>query len=209
MSLANLHHAHLLVGSKANADTYVAKWLSEQGMAVVGNPDFSRLDLQTFGIPEARELTVWTARRSFSGRKVFLISAEKITLEAQNALLKTFEEPIADTHFFLVVHEEDQLIPTLRSRMQIVRLSGVESAEEGNLSASHFLGLTPSERIDFAKKFADEEKSLPVFLDQLLLILRRSGASQDALRGVWNVRRFASDRSAGSRLMLEHLALTL
>jgi DNA polymerase-3 subunit delta' len=35
-----------------------------------------------------------------------------------NALLKTLEEPAADTHFLLVSNEAERLLPTIRSRCQ-------------------------------------------------------------------------------------------
>jgi len=54
--------------------------------------------------------------------KVFIIDeAELLAREAQNALLKTLEEPPAKTYIFLITDQHDQLYPTVRSRCQHVR----------------------------------------------------------------------------------------
>ena len=51
------------------------------------------------------------------GKKVALIdNAEQMTSSAQNALLKTLEEPRGDTVMILVSHHSDALLPTMRSR---------------------------------------------------------------------------------------------
>ena len=54
-----------------------------------------------------------------AARKVFLIdSAEAMNETAQNALLKTLEEPPGDTVFVLIAYAVENLLPTIRSRMQ-------------------------------------------------------------------------------------------
>ncbi len=56
-----------------------------------------------------------------SEHKVFIIEeAEKMQAPAANALLKTLEEPLADTFIFLVASELEQLLPTIVSRCRKV-----------------------------------------------------------------------------------------
>ncbi len=72
-----------------------------------------------------REVVVPEAARSpFEARmKVFIIEeAERMNPAAQNALLKTLEEPPADTVFILISDREDELLETIRSRCRVVRL---------------------------------------------------------------------------------------
>jgi hypothetical protein len=53
--------------------------------------------------------------------KVFIIDeADLLRDEAQNAMLKTLEEPPAQTYFFLITSLPDHLLPTVRSRCQMV-----------------------------------------------------------------------------------------
>ncbi|OHB59606.1 MAG: hypothetical protein A2173_09120 [Planctomycetes bacterium RBG_13_44_8b] len=47
--------------------------------------------------------------------------AEKLSAAGQNALLKTLEEPPADTFIILLCTQLDNLLPTTRSRCQIVQ----------------------------------------------------------------------------------------
>lgn len=71
-------------------------------------------------VPEA-------ARSPFEGRtKVFIIEeAERMNPAAQNALLKTLEEPQPDTVFVLISDDEDDLLETIRSRCRVMRLDAV------------------------------------------------------------------------------------
>jgi DNA polymerase III delta prime subunit len=61
-------------------------------------------------------------KRSFRGRgKFFLIDdADLMQLPAQNALLKTLEEPPAESYLILITASPQELLSTIRSRSQIV-----------------------------------------------------------------------------------------
>lgn len=55
------------------------------------------------------------------GARVILINpAEAMNRSTANALLKSLEEPIASTLFLLVTSEADRLLPTIRSRCQLL-----------------------------------------------------------------------------------------
>lgn len=59
-------------------------------------------------------------------KKVFIIrDADRITAQAQNALLKTLEEPPLDTVLILCAAAVDRLLPTTRSRCQLVRFDAL------------------------------------------------------------------------------------
>ena len=58
-------------------------------------------------------------RSACGGAKVFVVQeAERMTLAAQNALLKTLEEPPSGTFLILLVEQLEQLMPTILSRSQ-------------------------------------------------------------------------------------------
>lgn len=78
-----------------------------------------------------REAVVPEASRSpFEGRtKVFVIEeAHRMNEPAQNALLKTLEEPQPDTVFILISGQEDEVLETIRSRCRVVRMEPVSEA---------------------------------------------------------------------------------
>lgn len=74
-------------------------------------------------IPEA-------ARSPFEGRrKVFVIEeADRMNTPAQNALLKTLEEPHEDTVFVLISEREEDILETVASRCRIVHFEPVSEA---------------------------------------------------------------------------------
>ena len=75
-------------------------------------------------VPEA-------ARSPFEGaRKVFIVEeADRMNQPAQNALLKTLEEPEPDTVFVLISEHEDELLETVRSRCLVTRLEPLAQDE--------------------------------------------------------------------------------
>ncbi len=78
-----------------------------------------------------REMVIPEAARSpFEGRrKVFVIEeADRMNESAQNALLKTLEEPQPDTVFILLSDAEDDVLETIRSRCRVVRLDPVSES---------------------------------------------------------------------------------
>ncbi|MFZ2484731.1 MAG: hypothetical protein WAW81_02225 [Minisyncoccia bacterium] len=208
----SLHHSNLLIGAPENAESYLRSLCKSLDIAIANNPDFFAFRMSTFGIDEARELRLLSARKAIAtasagqgGKKIFFISPERITLEAQNALLKTFEDPSTDTHFFLVVKEEASIEPTLLSRMQAFHVGTRPELTQ----AEKFLTLPLKDRLLFAKKFVDDEESLPDFLDNLLLFLRKEKKANHIIESVYNVRRFALDPASLPRLVIEHLSLVL
>ena len=190
------HHGYLVVGGSSAAKDFLFDFWHRRGVNLKGSPDYFDLSEPFFGIDEARRLVDKAIQKAFTGQKVFLISPEKITVEAQNALLKTFEEPIADTHFFLAVREEALIIPTLRSRMVTWRLNRQVAVQP--LEGGKFLSMSLKDRLNFAKNFED---NLSEFLDQLLLVRRDEK--------IFKMRLLANDRAASVRLILEHLSLVL
>lgn len=58
--------------------------------------------------------------RPFEGRRrvVIIADADRLVVPAQNALLKTLEEPAESSQFVLVTSRPDVLLPTVRSRCQ-------------------------------------------------------------------------------------------
>ncbi|GAA5214828.1 DNA polymerase III subunit delta' [Corallincola platygyrae] len=63
-----------------------------------------------------------------SGNRVVLIElAEKMNVNAANALLKTLEEPMPGTYFMLTSEAPSQLLPTILSRCQHIPVAATEA----------------------------------------------------------------------------------
>lgn len=102
-----------------------------QGDAAAFHPDFQVLerDLKASTSVEATKAFLRTAQVSpfEAGRQVFVVaSAESLSGEAANSLLKTLEEPhtSAPRHFLLLAPSRLDLLATLRSRCLSVYLGG-------------------------------------------------------------------------------------
>lgn len=89
-------------------------------------------------IEQIRELQEKLSLTSFEGGKkvVIIEDAETMNEHAENALLKTLEEPVGDTLFFLLTTSPGNLLPTIISRCLQVRFSAltVDMCEEVLLS---------------------------------------------------------------------------
>jgi len=80
-------------------------------------------DTGVIKVDQVRDVIERTAYRPFEGRRrvVIVDEADALLSEAQNALLKTLEEPPAASMFVLVTARPDELLPTVRSRCQRLR----------------------------------------------------------------------------------------
>jgi len=89
------------------------------------------------GIEPIRALAAGLALFSVEGgRRIALIErADRMNEAAQNALLKTLEEPPSRTHVILAAAEDSRLMPTIRSRCAVIRI-GLPDANQ----ASELLG---------------------------------------------------------------------
>lgn len=89
-------------------------------------------------------------RPSHATHKVFVIAeADRMNADAQNATLKTLEEPPNNSHLILIASSADSLLETIRSRCQVVQFSSLPTpfvreklaAAQRNLSdpQAHFI----------------------------------------------------------------------
>jgi DNA polymerase III delta prime subunit len=91
-----------------------------------------------------------------STKKVFLVCVNNFSLDAQNVLLKMFEEPIENTHFFLVVPDVNALLKTLVSRFYLI--SNKSNLTDETEEAKDFIAMSLKNRIDFMKKLLVEDE---------------------------------------------------
>jgi len=82
-------------------------------------------DRKTISVDQVRELAERLSMTSMRrGRRLAIVSpAHAMTINAQNALLKTLEEPAGGTLLLLVSSRPSAILPTLRSRCQRVELA--------------------------------------------------------------------------------------
>ena len=79
-------------------------------------------------VDEIRKVSRFLSLTSHDGsyRVVIVDPADDMNTNAANALLKNLEEPPARSLFILIVHAPGSLLPTIRSRCQMVRLTPLD-----------------------------------------------------------------------------------
>lgn len=77
----------------------------------------------TFGIDDAKKLIAFSSKRplAVNTKLALILKAEVMTREAQNALLKTLEEPPDYLKLILVTNNTDSFLSTVMSRCVLVR----------------------------------------------------------------------------------------
>lgn len=87
------------------------------------------MDAKIEGIDEIRsilrELSIKTVGNDQLRRVVIIKNAQHMSHEAQNALLKTVEEPPEDTLIFIQTTEINNILPTIQSRMQRMHIKPI------------------------------------------------------------------------------------
>lgn len=212
----NLHHAYFISGERENAREIIFSFLkNDLKENIKGNPDLSIAEYETFGIEDARSVTERQEKMSFSeGRKIFVISFNFITREAQNALLKTLEEPTPNTHFFITAPGSAMLLPTLRSRLSFVSFD--ETVRESD-EVKKFLKASPDVRLKIMEKFKDAENEtkkseLLFFLDEIEKELGGKTLSKEnasVLKELLELKKYLFDRAPSVKMIAEYLALRL
>lgn len=222
------HQASLLVGDRNYWKNFLIEKLRDflRVENLNSSPDVSWQSYESFGIKDSHNLIEKEVQKSFTGQgRFFILEISSITPEAQNALLKTFEEPMADTHFFLIVRTAEILLPTLLSRLVVFNQAdevGLRAHLKSNFGgATKFLKLDLPDRLDFIQKEflkdRDVKKSEIInFVSNLEKTFRSQIKMKEitkdeeiALHELEKCQRYLQNPRSSNRLILEHLALIL
>jgi hypothetical protein len=151
----NLHHAYLIEGAQEEIVPEIFMFMKKLGVETSNNPDFYNISVDSFKIEDARNLKSIQYEKGFTnGKKIFIISSNNFLLEAQNTLLKIFEEPIENTHFFIILPNVDILLKTLISRFYLIRTK--LNLDDDLKKAEKFISMPIKNRIDFIKELIKE-----------------------------------------------------
>jgi hypothetical protein len=129
----------------------------ELSMTTQGNPDLILLRYSVCSVDHARKVVAYASQSGLSGQKLIILATERLFHEAQNALLKVFEEPPEGTTLILVVPSVGMLLPTLRSRL--TSLAGTEQRSGESSLGNTFIKASTEERTKMVKKLLDRSKS--------------------------------------------------
>jgi DNA polymerase III delta prime subunit len=215
------HHAYFIHSFKDSVHTLKEFLLEKFQINHKQNPDFFYEKFETLGIDDSRRIKEIHLSKSLrnDSKKIFIIETSSITHEAQNSLLKIFEEPNEGNHFFLIMPTYHTLLPTLRSRLSILKSGddiehGIEIIEKVEM----FLKLSKKDKVgfmeDLAKDLADEKISkseIIEFLSALEVVLyRKNGLKEEkALKSILKAREYMNDRSPSVKQLLTFVAIVM
>lgn len=133
----------------------------------------------SIGITEIRELNHWLSLSSYQSKMkaAVIFRAEKMTLEAQNALLKNLEEPPENTLIILLTQDYELLLPTIISRCQVIKLTA-SAINLDDKEISQYLNILKvlikndlGEKFKIALDYAKSREEAIEFLDKLMIVL--------------------------------------
>lgn len=131
-----LSHAHLIVGPDGIGKSILARMFALK----ILNKDIDRdyIDIihyrakkASFGVDDVRGIIEEVMKKPYEGDKKVVIIHEgnKLTVQAQNALLKTIEEPPKGVYIILLTESIELMLDTIKSRCQIYKLTPLDKGE--------------------------------------------------------------------------------
>lgn len=171
--------------------------------------EFVALEFDAFGIDDSRRL-IDEAYRTPVGEaesKLISVALTKITVEAQQALLKLLEEPPSTTRFVFTVPEGCQLLPTVLSRFSI-RIEE-EKEDKKTVVFDDFLASNYAERLEIIEKeLKAKNTDWQTSMQQgLIEYLNQHKAGLEHLHELEFISRYYLKRGSSNKMLLEHLAL--
>lgn len=165
-------------------------------------------DKNIISVDQIRDLTAKIRTHSRRRRIVIISPADELNEQAQNALLKSLEEPSPGTHFLLILDSPMSLLDTIRSRCQSLKLHRTPASQDMNFLEG--TNLTPAEKQQICflasgrplliQKIAND-KSLLADYQQLASDAKAILSAPGTYRSVSLVPRYATDRGKAIRLV--------
>jgi DNA polymerase III subunit delta' len=131
-ALVDPHDQHAtLIERGTHPDILIIKRLPKESAKDDEEPDVSAELKRSITVDQIRRLqSSLTTRPGMSDRRAIIIdAADDLERGGANALLKSLEEPPVGTYFLLVSHASDRLLPTIRSRCQMLRFEPLNDSD--------------------------------------------------------------------------------
>lgn len=150
VELQNVSHSYLFVGIDGIGKKLIAKEFAKMIMCLEenkycnkcksciefdsnNNPDFIYIepDGNNIKIEQIRQMQSKVIEKPIiSNKKVYIINdVQNMTVEAQNCLLKTLEEPPEYITIILIASNENNLLSTIKSRCTIIHFDKIENKQ--------------------------------------------------------------------------------
>lgn len=208
----------LIVGSPESRNKYIDSYIQERQIPVY---NVIRIT-ETVKIALTRELKKRLSISSGGVMRVVILPPD-ITLDAQNALLKTIEELDAHTHILIESESRDSLLPTVVSRCTVVMLAASENIADSqslNRLATMFQEENETVKIELAMKYIDslgtitEDHVKQIIMDFRELLIHTISNSKKNVRDILEILKslillypLCQNNNVNKRMMLESVFL--
>ena len=137
---------YLVITAQNNLGDNTLHWLIQKlwerdfdDKKLISNPDFHLIDgreLNSIGIEEVKDLQDEMRYKPFQEKIqiALILDSKKLTVQAQNAFLKTLEDSSDYTAYILLVKNEKELLPTIVSRSKKLYSKEKESKDVEKIS---------------------------------------------------------------------------
>ena len=130
VELNEISHAHIIVGEDGIGKSKIASEFAKNILGKTKDKDYIdivkfRAKKASFGVEEVREVINEINKKPYEGDKkvIIIYDGNKITVQAQNTLLKIIEEPPKGVFIILLCESLELILDTIKSRCQIYKLS--------------------------------------------------------------------------------------
>ncbi|MGL5245731.1 MAG: DNA polymerase III subunit delta' [Sarcina sp.] len=157
-----LSHAHLIIGEDGIGKSLLANEFAYKILSISKQKDYVDLihyksNKASFGVDTIREIISEANKKPYEGDKkvIVLYEGEKLTVQAQNALLKTIEEPPKGVFIIILCENAEVILDTIKSRCQIHKLTPLNRIEMLEFLKENYSNLSDESLIQTLLAFAE------------------------------------------------------
>ncbi|MDO8429112.1 MAG: hypothetical protein Q7S88_00600 [Candidatus Daviesbacteria bacterium] len=203
----------ILVSPDTSLRTQKAQEYLLQNKLSQNHPDVLWIDDEKLGVEKAKQIREHLSLKPYQGKipAVVVINAQNFTPEAQNSLLKTFEEPSSTALLILGAASDSQLLPTILSRCQIHNLLDTRILPESNKYEKEFEDLLKSDiatRFTYIEKLTDKEIFFHSLVNFFHLRIKSHPGDPEFLKNLLQAEKWL-DANVSIRPILEYLMLKM
>lgn len=166
----------------------IPKIAKKVGCAIFVVPDGTEIELKnafllkpeqktTITIDQVREILAGFTTKITTPVFILINPADKLTEEAENAILKSLEEPKDNLHFVLVTEKPSKLLPTILSRAALYiwsnnrgKISEIKADEKTKVLAKKLLTAKDRDLVDLAEELTKKKDGVREYVLDVLKI---------------------------------------
>lgn len=154
-------HSYLIVGINASVVDKEVEKLSKKLKTQIVKFELSKID-------HVRDLNKFTRLKTIRPTAITIKHVDKATKEALNAFLKNLEEPQENIYYILTARQEHNILPTILSRCQIVRVNTKKQTLD-EAKAKEFLKMSIGEKLAHVSLIKKRDEGID-FVENLILV---------------------------------------